>query len=219
MPRRARLSDSSVVVAGVVVAVATFGLGFVLAYDPGPGTDRSEVATVGSTVAPTTVAPTTAPSTTVASSTTLAPTTVVTTAPTTAPPPVPPGPAPSVELPPPPVPTQPPVTVPSTTTAAPGVLEVTYPRDGQGRMVLLAGGSGAVLLTNTGGTAVSFTVNVVGAATLGGSTSLSGQVAPGETRAVSVVAAAEAPGGVGPHASLSVFGALGMVAGIPVVIL
>jgi hypothetical protein len=216
MPRRARLSNASVLIAGVVVALATFGLGFVLAYDSGPTGSDAGAAPVRSNPAVTSTtgpAPSTSATVTTLPTTTTSPTITATTVPAVVV-------APTSTL---PVPT----TAAATTTAptvsspapaAPGALEVTYPRDSQDRMVLLPGGSGAVILRNAGGTALSFSVSVSGSASLGTTSSLSGQLAPGEVRSVPVVADAVSPGGSGPHSLLSVFDAAGLVITVPILI-
>jgi hypothetical protein len=85
-------------------------------------------------------------------------------------------------------------------------------------MVLLAGGSSAVILRNQGGTAVTFTVTGSGAITVGATGTASGLLAPAEARSVPVVASSDPPPGPGPHATISVFGAGGLVASIPVIV-
>jgi len=236
MSRRTRLRTSTVVGVAALVAAASFGLEFVLSYEPTPtvetagSTPSSTVTTVATTApvdeattttatdapTPTTEAPTTAPPETAPPTTLPLPTTTVpgpTVPPTSAPVTL----APTTSL---PLPTVPPTIRPTPTTspAPPGRLEVNYPRDSQGRMVLLAGGSSAVILRNPGGTAVTFTVTGSGAITVGATGTASGLLAPAEARSVPVVASSDPPAGPGPHATISVFGAGGLVASIPVIV-
>lgn len=208
MPRRARLSTTSVVVAAVVVAVATFGLGFALSYDPGvtveladepTPTSTSEVPRSTVTTSPSSSTslpgpvPTTLPPTTLAAVTT-APPTVVTTAPA------------------------PTTTPPTSTPAGPGRIEVTYPHDEGGRMLLVAGGAAAIIVRNTGGSEISFSVEGAGTVTVGATGVANGVLRPGEGRAIPVVAGTDPPPGPGPHATIAVFSSSGLIRTIPVVI-
>lgn len=209
MPRRARISSTNLLWSAAVVALAAFGLGFVLSYDPGSSTEQtiptSSTEPPPTTTTPTTSAPTTAPaSTTTTPPTTLPPTTVV---PTTPPPTT--G-----------VPTTPPPTVATTTTlaAAPGEVVVSYPRDARGNMAIRAGTTAAIVLQNVGGSAISYTINSVGPVTLAGGTSAVGTLAPGETQNQGVTASANQPYGDGPHASVAIFTGAGLVVSIPVAI-
>lgn len=209
MPRRARLSSNSVMVAAAVVAVATFGLGFLLAYDPGPTVESALPTTTtgpaASTSTPRSVAPTTA---TAPVSTAVVPTTV----PTTIAPVV----TTAVVVPTTAVPE--PTTPPTTVAPKPGHLEVSYPRDGGGRMLLVAGGAAAIIVRNTGGSDISFSVEGAGAVTVGANGVANGVLTPGEGRAIPVVAGTDPPPGPGPHATIAVFSSAGLVKSIPVVI-
>jgi hypothetical protein len=210
MPRRARISSTNLLWSAAVVALAAFGLGFALSYDPGPGTEQA--ATTTSTEPPeTTSTPTTRPTTTasVPSTTTPPPTTApATTAPPTTQPPTTAA------------PTSPPPTVATTTTlpAAPGEVVVSYPRDSRGNMAIRAGTTAAIVLQNVGGTSISYTINSVGPVTLSGGSSAVGTLAPGETQSQGVTASATQPYGDGPHASVAIFTGAGLVVSIPVAI-
>jgi hypothetical protein len=205
MPRRARLSSTSVAVAAVVVALATFGLGFGLSYDPGETVELADdqvavtttvdaVPTVPTTGATTTT--TNAPDTTTTSSVpmTVAPTVATTAVPTTAPPP------------------------PTSAPVGPGRIEVSFPRDEGGRMLLVAGGAAAIIVRNTGGSEISFSVEGAGAVTVGATGVANGVLRPGEGRAIPVVAGIDPPAGPGPHATIAVFSSTGLIRSIPVVI-
>jgi hypothetical protein len=204
------------------VAGSAFGLGFLLSYDEDTpaGTAVREEATIE-------VASASRPSTTtsLAAGPADAAASPMTTA---APSSVPPAPAepPLVsepEAPPaPPAPTQPPGTAAPpttpTTVAAPGRLEVTYPKDGLGRMVLLEGGAAAVIVQNVGGSPARFDVSGVGSVTVGAAGSATGLLQAGEVRSVPLVAGAAPPSTPGPHATVSVYGVNGLVVAIPLVI-
>lgn len=221
------MRTSTLVGAAVVVAVAAFGLGFSASYER--GLDTAGVATPGVTTSSVVTVTTSNPPT----STDTAPVTStpaqVTTPPPTSPPPTSPpptSPPPTVD-PPTSVPasmtvpaTPPPSTAPPTSTPAtlPGRLDATYPRDSQGRMLLLAGGAAAVIVQNIGGAPATFTVTGSGAVTVGATGTATGLLAPGEVRAVPLVASRNPPPGPGPHATVTVLGAEGLVASIPVVI-
>lgn len=208
MPRRARLSTNSVVASAAVVAVATFGLGFVLSYQPEAGTVETASPTTTRAVSTTTESPRTSAAvttpSTVASTTTLAPTTVtfapttVTLAPTTLAGPTTP-------------PTQPTTTVAS----SPGHLVVNYPHTEEGQMFMLAGGTSALVLLNDGGEALSFRIDSAGAVLVGANGTASGALFPGETLSVPIIARREAQG-PGPHATIAIFTNVGLVTTIQV---
>ena len=85
-------------------------------------------------------------------------------------------------------------------------------------MTLVDDGSSAVIVRNTGGSPVSFTVSGTGAVTVGATGNASGLLAPAEARSVPVIASSTPPDGPGPHATISVFGAAGLVVRIPVIV-
>jgi hypothetical protein len=210
MARRARLSTNSVVASAAVVAVAMFGMGFVISYQPSSGT--TDVATA-STTAPeptTTTAPpdtaTSRPPTTGAPSTvTLAPTTVFVPPTTTFV-------APSTTV---AAPTTT-VTLPTTTVAAePGHLVVNYPHTEEGQMLMVAGGTSAIVLRNDGGEALSFRVDSAGAVVVGANGTATGALFPDETLSVPITAKRE-PNGPGPHATIAIFTNVGLVTTIQV---
>lgn len=191
-----------------VVAMACFGLGFILAYEQ---VDEPESA--GPTTAPSTTqaTPTTdAPTSTAATSTT-APTTSATTVPATTPTPTStssPATSPSV------VPT-PPATPPPT----PASFDVTWPRDpSTGEMVLREGSPSAVVLHNVGGSPGAFTVQGSGFVTVGSTGTVTGVLQPGEVRSVPLVAGTGVSQIPPPHAVISVFGPAGILVTISVVI-
>jgi hypothetical protein len=155
-------------------------------------TTSTSTTTTSTTVAPTTAAPTTA---------------APTTAPSDAPAPLPPAPSPAgpSDAPPPPA---------VTTTAAPTRLVVVYPKDSQGRMVLRSGGNSAVIVRNDGGTAGPYAVVATGAVSVGGQSQ--GTLGPGSV--VTVPVTAGEGGGPGPHGTITVKGAAGVIVEIPVVV-
>lgn len=219
MGRRRRVRSSTVTFAGVIVAVACFGVGFVASYDDGGEVEVVAPPTPSTTSAPsTTMAPPDTSTPTTEPPPTTAATTVPSTVPATSTTPVPTSalPAPTTLT----VPTVPTTVAPTVppTTASPGRLQATYPRDSQGRMLLLAGGAAAVILQNVGGSPATFTVSGAGAITVGATGTATGLLAPGEVRSVPVVASRNPPPGPGPHGTITVLGAQGLVVAIPVVI-
>jgi hypothetical protein len=210
MPRRARISTTNLWWTGVVVALAAFGLGFVLSYDGESGTEQAIETTTTRPPATTDAPPSTAPtSTTEAPATTAAPTTAT---PTT---------LPTSTQPPSTAPTTPAPTLAATTTttpAAPGRIVVSYPRDSRGNMAIRAGTTAAIVLQNVGGSPVSYTINSVGPVTLAGGSSAVGTLGPGQSQNQGVTASAIQPYGDGPHASVAIFTGTGLVESIPVAI-
>jgi hypothetical protein len=207
MPRRARLTTSSVAASAVVVAVAAFGLGFVAAYDPDGA--RQEVATVTTSTseAPDETTTTEAPPTTARAetTTTAAPTTTTTLVPSTL--------APTTTLP------APTTALPTTTAPVePPRLVVSYPRNGAGQMVIRAGGSAPVILQNAGTQAAGFRVQTNGAVTVTGSNDLRGTLAAGQVLTLPIVASANPPAGPGPHGRIGIFSDVGLVVSIDVLV-
>jgi hypothetical protein len=205
MPRRQRIPRATIIALAVTMGVVCFGIGFSLSYDDGTAPESStEVAVTAevstSTTQTTVTTPTTAPPT-------VAPTVTTVTLPVTT---VPATPATTVAT----APPLPQSTVPAST---PAVLDVIYPRNGDGQMVLRAGGVAAITLHNVGGSTGTFQVRGAGSVTVGATGSASGTLQPGEIRSISVVAGTNAPG-AGPHATIAVFDAGGLVVNILLVI-
>jgi hypothetical protein len=208
MPRRARLTTTSVVASACVVAVAAFGLGFVASYDSGSGTElataTSTTDATGESTTTSTEAPRSTTSTVATTSTSLPTTTLL--LPTTT--------LPLVTT------TGVPSTVATTSTAPPqpGAFTVSYPRNAAGLMVIRPGRSSSVVLQNVGSTAAGFRVQTSGAVTVTGSNDLQGTIGPGQALTLPIVASANPPPGPGPHGTVGIFNDLGIIANISVIV-
>lgn len=191
-PRPASTRPALLALLAAVTIIVGFGSGFLVATRSGPSgrTDTAApvVITPSSTTAPsasvvetttttepatTTVPPTTEPPTTATTATTVATTTPP---PVTAPPTTPK-----------PLSTQPVViTSPPTTPLAPPKLELTFPRDGLGRLVIPRKGTASFTITNSGGLSSQWLVTGTGFVTANGGTA-QGTLLPGGSVIVTVM--------------------------------